>query len=323
MLGYYQMSIIGRAHKSKDGVCQDASAIDKLENGWVLAVTADGLGSAPNAKEGAETAVKVVREFAKENYPSVWHEESLISFLRVAFHKALKSLKNLAIKNNNSLSDYNTTLTIAIYNGICLVHGNVGDGGIIALSPYGDFSILTEAQKGESFNETIPLQAGPDYWRFGVSSEEVCAFSQMTDGIFDVVCPWILSKTNQPIYINFVRPFMDENLLNVSTEDDFAKTQEEIEIFLNSSCCKRITDDKTIVGVINTDVIPEIKPETYYAEPDWIALKKEHDDKLYKVTENKTNSITTSSKKQDSKPKERKLPGFIKFLICKRHKKDI
>ena len=39
MLGYYKMSIIGTAHQAKkDGVCQDASDVAVLKNGWMGSV---------------------------------------------------------------------------------------------------------------------------------------------------------------------------------------------------------------------------------------------------------------------------------------------
>ena len=52
-------------------------------------------------------------------------------------------------------------------------------------------------------------------------------------------------------------------------------------IFFKGPCCKQITDDKTIVGIINTDVVPEMKADDFYTEPDWKTLAKEHHDKLY------------------------------------------
>lgn len=282
MLGYYKMSIIGTAHQAKkDGVCQDASDVAVLKNGWIVAAIADGLGSAKKSEIGSTTAVKTILAFVSENHPDKWHEESLISLLRTAYHKALKTINALAEENQDNLCDYDTTLTTVIYNGANVAYGHVGDGGIIALSSYGDYSVLTEAQKGEAFNETSPLRAGPDSWFFGVSKEDVCALTMMTDGIFDIAYPWLLAKTDQPIYVNYVRPFMDINVLKVSTPADFENAQAEIIDFFKGPCCKQITDDKTIVGIINTDVVPEMKADDFYTEPDWKTLAKEHHDKLY------------------------------------------
>lgn len=282
MLGYYKMSIIGIAHQAnKDGVCQDASDVAVLKNGWVVAAIADGLGSAKKSDIGSITAVKTVLSFVKENYPDKWHEESLISLLRMAYHKALKTIIALSEENQDELCDYDTTLTAVIYNGANVVYGHVGDGGVITLSSYGDYSVLTKVQKGETFNETYPLRAGPESWSFGFANEDVCSLIMMTDGIFDVAYPWLLARTNQPIYVNFVRPFMDINILKVSTPADFENAQVKITDFFKGSYCKQITDDKTIVGIINTDVMPETKPKEFYTEPDWEKLAKEHHDRLY------------------------------------------
>lgn len=282
MLGYYKMSLIGTQHQKKeDGVCQDYSDVIELENGWIVAAIADGLGSAKKSDLGSSTAVKTVLSFIAENRPDKWHEESLKSLLLTAFHKAINTIRLISKENQDDLRDYDTTLTALVYNGTNLVFGHVGDGGIISLSSYGEFSVLTHAQKGEAFNETTPLRAGPDNWEFGVSIDDVCAITMMTDGIFDIAYPWILADQEQKIYINYVRPFMDRNILKVSTPADFENAQSEIQDFFSGPYSKQITDDKTIIGIINTSIVPEIRPDNYYVEPDWDALAKEHHNKLY------------------------------------------
>ena len=285
MLGYYKMSIIGTAHQAKEnGICQDASDVIELDNGWVVAAIADGLGSAKRSDLGSKTAVHTVLSFVSDNYPDQWHEESLISLLRTAYHKALKAIKVLAFENQDALCEYDTTLTTVIYNGVNVIFGHVGDGGIIALSSYGDYSVLTTAQKGEAFNETNPLRSGPDSWVFGTSTEDVCSLTMMTDGIFDIACPWLLAKSDQPIYINYIRPFMDITVLKVATPADFENAQSEIIDFFSGQYSMQITDDKTIVGIINTQVVPDEKPEEFFTEPDWEGLAKEHRARLYSAT---------------------------------------
>lgn len=306
MLGYYKMSTIGTAHQAKEnGVCQDASDVTVLNNGWIVAAIADGLGSAKKSEIGSRTAVKTVLSFVSDNYPDKWHEESLMSLLRTAYHKALKTIKTLAEENQDELCDYDTTLTTVIYNGTNVVYGHVGDGGIIVLSSYGEYTVLTKAQKGEAFNETNPLRAGPEYWFFGVAKEDVCSLVMMTDGIFDVAYPWLLKNTDQPIYVNYVRPFMDINILKVSTPADFENAQTEITDFFQSPYCKQITDDKTIVGIINTDITPDLKSDEYYAEPDWETLSKEHHDLLY---EKKSSVDDEDGLEQDLKAQHEEEP---------------
>ncbi|MDR3343161.1 MAG: protein phosphatase 2C domain-containing protein, partial [Treponema sp.] len=276
MIGFYKMSLVGDAHLAdKNPVCQDANAVKSLANGWVIAVIADGLGSAKYSDVGSRTAVEVVARFVEEHLPDKWHDESLKSLLQTAYHAAFKSIKKIAAQREHNIKEYDTTLTTLIYNGTNVVYGHVGDGGIIALSPYGDFSMLTTAQKGEEFNVVVPLRMGPDNWVFGTARESACALLMMTDGIYDIACPWLLAKQKPPIYIHYVRDFMDTNILAVKTPTDFENAQEEIKSFFTSKDSKQITDDKTIVGIINTDVTPEVKPEQYYAVPDFEALAKE------------------------------------------------
>lgn len=41
-----------------------------------------------------------------------------------------------------------------------------------------------------------------------------------------------------------------------------------------------VTDDKTIVGLINTDILADLKDEEYYKEPDWDKLNENMKRKL-------------------------------------------
>ncbi|HBN86471.1 MAG TPA: hypothetical protein DDZ89_21850 [Clostridiales bacterium] len=275
------MSLIGFSHlREEGGVCQDASGVKTLQNGWVAAVIADGLGSAKHSDIGAKIAVSTVLQFVEDHAPAFWHDESLVSLLRIAYHAALKKIKERADADDCNIRDFDTTLTTVLYNGTNTVFGHVGDGGIIALNPFGEFSILTTAQKGEEFNMVTPLRSGPDQWMFGVASDTAVALLLLTDGLYDVACPWLLSKQEQKINIGFVRPFMDRNILSVNTEDDFILVEKEIEEFLKYET-KHVTDDKTILGIINTDILPEIKSDEYYTEPDWQQLSDFHSEKLY------------------------------------------
>lgn len=313
MIGYYKMSLIGSSHLSdKGGVCQDSSDAKTLPNEWVVASIADGLGSATHSDIGSSLAVCEVIRFIESNIPEVWHDESLISLFRTAYHSALKHIRERAKKDGKPIKDYDTTLTTVIYNGTNAVFGHVGDGGIIALSPYGDFSILTKAQKGEEFNSVTPLRSGPDNWVFGAAPETVAALLMLTDGVYDVACPWLIAKQEQKIYINYVRPFMDRNVLYVKTAADFENTQKEVEDFLNSEQSRQITDDKTILGIINTDILPEVKPDEYYAEPDWKRLAEEHRAKLYGSSKEQVESkddITVSATNVESNTPE--LPEVV------------
>ncbi|MCL1867263.1 MAG: protein phosphatase 2C domain-containing protein, partial [Oscillospiraceae bacterium] len=225
------MSLQGTSHKASGTVCQDSSCTTLLDNGWAIAVIADGLGSAKHSDIGSFLAVNTVVEYVKKHCPKKWVIPKIITVLKNSFSVSLDLITKRAVKEKNPLNDYDTTLTVAVYNGSQAVFGHVGDGGIITLSRHGDYSMLTRPHKGGEFNMVSPLKC-EGRWTFGNSDNDICALSMFTDGIYDIVCPWILSEQKQPVYVNYVRPFMDRNVLKVHSMKDFMKIKNEVELFL-------------------------------------------------------------------------------------------
>jgi hypothetical protein len=294
MIGFYKMSLIGRSHESaENGECQDACDAKILKNGWVVAAIADGVGSAKHSKSGSEIAVREALHVVVEGIPGTWHQDGLVSLLKTAYQSAFNQIDKQAEQDKHSVNDFDTTLTMLIYNGENAVYGHVGDGGIIALDAEGEFSVLTEAQKGDEFNSVVPLRFGPKKWIFHAPDKKFASFLMMTDGIYDIVCPWLLAKKEQKIWLNYARRFMDRNMLPVNTQADFNNAEKEISEVFKSDETKYITDDKTIVGIINTEILPKVRPDEYYAEPDWENLSATHKEKLYGT---KTKSKETSEK---------------------------
>jgi serine/threonine protein phosphatase PrpC len=283
VLGYYHITLTGSAHMKSDyPICQDAGSVRVLSGGWIAAAVADGVGSAKYSQIGSSLAVENVLSFVEAYKPAKWDVKSLKALLITAYHRAMEAVRARASNEGDDLSEYDTTLTTVIYNGRHLVYGHVGDGGIVALTPFGEFKKLTVPQKGEMFNEVVPLRGGPDHWVFGNSEEEICALTMMTDGVYDIACPLVLSKKEIPIYLQYIRRWMDLNVLEIKTKEDFRVLQEKVRKALTEEELNtRFTDDKTIVGIINTDVVPEEQPAEYYKEPDWKRLKEDRDAVLY------------------------------------------
>ena len=280
MLGFYHLSLQGSSHKASGKECQDSSDIVRLSNGWVVSVIADGLGSAQYSGVGSKTAVQSIIDYLSNYKFSDWNVDELRRILKEAFDSAKKSIEQVSQENGIHIQEYDTTLTAAIYNGNQIVYAHVGDGGIVQLCDTGEYAQLTTVQKGEEFNSVQPLR-NEKAWVFGVSEENVCAFAMFTDGVYDVVCPWLLASEEQKIYVNYVRLYMDMNIIEANSEDDFISLKENAERFLLSEFNASITDDKTVAVVVNTDTIPALQPEEYYNEPEWDALKQKIDEKLY------------------------------------------
>lgn len=289
MIGYFKISAIGTVHLEKpDGVCQDYSDVLTLENGYTIAVIADGLGSASKSDVGAKIAVNTVLKHIKKCILPQKADKFYLHLLYEAYQSAYKNVINYAKKMKIDFSEYNTTLTAAIYDGKTLYYGQCGDGGIIVLTPNGNYDCATEVKKGEAFNETFPLLGGPDNWYFGKYSGEVCALTLMTDGIFDIVCHPLLANEEQKINIPFIRRFMDRNILRANNETDFEDLQKGVSKFISGNGLPNVTDDKTIVGLINTDVLADLKDDEYYKEPDWDKL---NENMKRKLREGNTNPI--------------------------------
>lgn len=282
MLGFYNLSLQGTSHIANDTVCQDASNIVKLENGWVVSVIADGVGSAKHSEIGSSTAVETVIDYISNMDIDEWDVEELRNILQDAYRLVLEKISEIAENEENNIRDYDTTLTTAIYNGSQIVYAHAGDGGIVVLSNSGEFSQLTEVQKGEEFNCVQPIRSEKS-WAFGYSEDDICALAMFTDGIYDIVCPWLLANESQKVYVNYVRLFMDMNIIKTKSDEDFEILKSNAEKFLTSDFNSNITDDKTIAVVINTDITPQLQSEEYYAEPDWEAIREENNKKLYDI----------------------------------------
>jgi len=281
MIGYFKVSAIGTDHLDKpDGVCQDYSDVIQLPNGYTIAVIADGLGSAVKSDMGSKKAVEATLDYISKNIRSDQNDEFYLQLLEQSYHSAYNNVILCARDMRANENEFNTTLAAAIYDGKTLFYGQCGDGGIIALTNQGEYVCVTSVKKGEAFNETFPLLGGKNNWSFGKYDGDVCAITMMTDGIFDIVCHPLLANEKQPINIPFIRRFMDRNILKANNAEDFVSLQNSIERFVSGKGLPGVTDDKTIVGLINTEIMPELKEDEYYTEPDWEALKEKMNNKL-------------------------------------------
>lgn len=282
MIGAYTVSVIGDSHKALvGGVCQDFSESSPLEGGRYVAAVADGVGSAHHSDVGSRIAVQTLIAYLEKTVHAAMDLAACQSALAQGFSEAFNAVNRQAQEDGIHISEYDTTLTAVIYDGSDVAVGHVGDGGVIALGANGKYSLLTEAQKGDSFNEVVPLRGGSSHWVFRSYEGPFASVALMTDGIFDVACPWLLSETAQPVFIGFMRPFMDNGVVQLSSESEFEIMAQQVRLFLDSDTNPQITDDKTIAVMINTAITPALLSDEYYAIPDWEALNAQKLENLY------------------------------------------
>lgn len=320
MILNYGFSLTGKSHIVKDLCCQDSHKILKMDNGWYIAAIADGVGSAKNSQIGSQIAAETIVDFCNECMPWDYSIIGIKSMLRTAFNYALKKIIKESEKSGEPIESYDTTLSVVIYDGKRIIYGHSGDGAIIGLTTYGDYVEITHPQKSADMVSVLPLRSGYTQWVIDTYDEDLVAVLLMTDGMLETLCPYLLRKNGKSnAYIPLISFFADPKGF-VPDKKEHLKTQKMIEEFLiadkNYKCDKFYNrllniykehipenasevvnnlkklnyplvlmqneqDDKTIVGLINTDEIFDNKPLEFYAEPNWIELQEEWNRKAY------------------------------------------
>lgn len=316
----FGISTVGKSHIKKGTCCQDSHYIKTMQNGWVIAAVADGVGSAKNSHIGSKIAVETVVEFCDECMPWDFNIISIKSMMRTAYNYAFKQILRESQQSGEPIESYDTTLSMVIYDGQRIIYGHSGDGAIFALTTFGDYVEITRPQKSADGVSVIPLRGGYTQWVIDTYEEDLSAVLLMTDGMLETLCHYLLrdheKKTNRayiPLMTYFADPngFDVDNLKKIKKEIfDFVVAEENyesarfydrlLEIYRKHvpenaeeiiekirttnypiSLMQAEQDDKTILGLINIDLAFDDKDAVFYAEPDWNALQDAWNRKAY------------------------------------------
>lgn len=286
MIFTYGTSIQGDDHVKWDNTpCQDANRIETLENGWVIAAVADGVGSAKNSQDGSRIAVDTVVDFCIENMPfngtTKIKKEDVLALLKIGYFKAFKNIIELSQKTKEPLNSYDTTLDVVIYNGNTLLYGHCSDGGIIVLGDLGEYEVITTRMKGEDGESMIPLRFTEE-WEFNSYDFPVSSVMIFTDGVFDFVDNKKLEiNWTTPLYVNVLKNFSSPQI-NGKPIKKVSDLTSELDEFMKKDFWKVVSDDKTVVTLINLDKNYPVSPNPhYYDEPDWKKIDEKINAALY------------------------------------------
>lgn len=280
MLIAYGMSIVGTSHVRKNIPCQDSHRYESLANGWMAIAVADGVGSAKHSEVASKMACDTFIETCKTCITQETQISELKDIIKKAYKAADQQIKDHVYQIDDIITDYDTTLSTVIYDGKHIVYGHSGDGGIVVLTTSGDYIKVTQPQKADDGICVVPLRAGEAHWEFGECEAEVASVLLATDGVYDNFMPYLLRGQPVELYVPLIRWFMDSNAIGI-TDENREQIEESRKNFLCGDSCKAITDDKTIVVAFNADVIPALKDDSYYAEPDWAKLQEAWNRKAY------------------------------------------
>ena len=274
-------SEIGKSHLiSKPPIpCQDNHAVKNLQNGWGIAISCDGAGSAKLSHKGS----KFISEEALNLFESIiiknnWIQKNELPkkenwelLARKALKKLRYDLEQLAKFENVDSKDLACTIIVVIYSPIGLLTTHIGDGRAGYRNQENIWKPIISPHKGDEANQTIFITSDP--WlnenfvmsglkvpESNVINDSPSAFTLMSDGCethsfemgyFDKEKQKFVEQNNP--YPKFFEPLI-HTLLNMKKE---GLTGEEINQkwsgFVNAGTdkLKNEPDDKTlIIGVL-------------------------------------------------------------------------
>lgn len=269
---YYGMSLTGTSHIKKGTVCQDSHKVAQLPNGWVAAAVADGVGSSKHSDIASRLAVDTVIEICNNRIDKHTKLSEVKEIVKNAYNEAQQRIAEYVYAHDDELSDYDTTLHMVVYDGSGFVYGHAGDGGIVGLTNDGKYIKVTVPQKAEDNICVIPLRGGETSWVIEEVKGKFASVLLATDGVYDTFYPYLLRGNDPDVYVPLIRFFMDNNVLS-ATQDNIQEIQKSRQEYVDSQAYESVSDDKTIVVIINQNVNPKLQEDAYYAEPNWAELE--------------------------------------------------
>jgi len=272
MLTCFNITQQGQSHTDRGIPCQDFSTVHRMIHPGtgreiLIAAIADGVGACLYSHLGARTAVEsavlCLRGILEEAECAFFEtDEAFTDALRCSFGCALDSVAELAALLKLPEGEFDSTLTVAVYDGEDLRYGHIGDDGIVVLYCDGTYEMITRRHKGEEVMFVMPLTE-KEFWEFGRTRRKTAAFAMMTDGVLDHCVDG--EAMHSRVYFPFLKPAL---AVPMFTEEDTATAKADWEEYLAGSgqypvnFRREVTDDITFAVIQNPDAVsclPDIK----------------------------------------------------------------
>ena len=276
-IGVYGMSLQGRSHKTKNTPCQDSNNFCYLEKEKILiAAIADGVGSCIWSHWGSYMAVEAAilslkREIAAISKGEVLKIESLTAnqietIFNTAFSDARQAVEDLADREQQSVYNFQSTLTVALYDGSRLSCCHIGDDGIVAQGTSGKYQMITQRIKGDEANSVVTLQSGK--WFITTTSTEVTGFLMSTDGILDayVMNQAMNNRVFYPFFEACVYSMGPKQIPDALGSVEAAMKDTQKNLLDDKGLMSGVTDDMTVLAVANQRLLCQSVRPTFSME---------------------------------------------------------
>ena len=220
----------------------------------VVAVIADGAGSAPHSDEGSQIAVRAAAESMANGInkrpPAVSVKHLATSLVRDAIKRAKNAVARHGKTHNIPLRDLACTLIVAVAGERLITAAQVGDGAVVAFNTgSGAARTLCAADTGEYANETTfitsrsrPHQAA-DVGH--VSGSDYDALALITDGLQNLA----LNMPEREAFPGFWKPILSD----LSHTDEPEAVSGRLHTFISGERVQsRTSDDVTIAIAIRS-----------------------------------------------------------------------
>lgn len=280
MIYTYGITQQGLYHKKSNTVCQDAHKIVKCDNSYVVAAVADGLGSEKYSDVAAQMAVSITTDYCSKNIQAE-NSEEILRIIKDSFTLALTQIEAFATEKEHDLDQYDTTLSLVVFDGENVYYGHSGDSGIIALTNDGLYKKVTEQQRDDD-GRVYPLYFGEEKWVFGKFTDKAVSVMLATDGMLEIFFPIYIRNVPVDIYVALAQYFMSSEFLSIdSLGEEYVK--QKITEFMDSIAESKVSDDKTVVVLVNPDAQMTKQNDDYYEEPDWDTLIQKYEEEWMKA----------------------------------------
>ena len=94
--------------------------------------------------------------------------------------------------------------------------------------------------------------------------------------MLETLFPYLLQGESINIYVALAEYLMNNSALGFS-ENGVTEVRKKMDAFVDSIPGEQVSDDKTVLVLLDTSIKEQRQPDAYYQTPDWVFLKKKRD----------------------------------------------